>query len=161
MPITLRRSWRHTTAAAAIATLLLACHVTTFAAPVVTDLPVKLGDSVDDVKRALGTSLDPEQMDQLAPNLPKKKQLRLKTKGIWVFFEKDRVTTYRVDAPFKGSVGGVHVGDDVVTLTKVLGNPVKTGMFGNKTTYTYYFDDVTTTDFVLSNDVIETIFFIK
>ncbi|MCO5400808.1 hypothetical protein [Ralstonia soli] len=158
MPIAFPRSWR---LAAAMATLLLACHGTAFAAPTVTDLPVKLGDSVDDVKRALGTTLDPEPMDQPNPALPKKKQLRLKTKGIWVFFEKDRVTTYRVDAPFKGSVGGVHVGDDVVTLTKALGNPVKTGTFANRTTYTYYFDDVTTTTFLLNNDEVETILFIK
>lgn len=158
MLMSIRRSLR---CAATVAALLFTCHGTVFAAPTVTDLPIKLGDSVEDVKRALGTALDPEQMDQSIPNLPKKKQLRLKTKGIWVFFEKDRVTTYRVDAPFKGSVGGVHIGDDVVTLTKMLGNPVKTGTFGTKTTYTYYFDDVTTTDFVLINDVVETVFFIK
>ena len=146
-----------------MATLLLALQGAAFAAPTVTDLPIKLGDPIDDVKRALGTSLDPEQIDQPipTPTLPKKKQLRLKTKGIWVFFEKDRVTSYRVDAPFRGGVGGVHVGDDVVTLTKALGNPVKTGTFGTKTTYTYYFDDITTTTFILNNDEVETIFFIK
>lgn len=154
----IRRPWR---LAAAMVTLLLACHGTAFAATT-TELPIKLGDSVDDVKRALGTTLEPEQMDQLAPNLPKKKQLRLKTKGIWVFFEKDRVTAYRVDAPFKGSVHGVHVGDDFVTLKKAVGDPVKTGSLqGNKATYTYYFDDITTTTFVLTNDEVETVFFFK
>ncbi|ALF86582.1 MULTISPECIES: hypothetical protein [Ralstonia solanacearum species complex] len=151
---------RFVTAAAAV--LCLACQSTAFAAPTITDLPIKLGDTVDEVKRALGTALDPEPIDQPNPMLPKKKQLRLKTKGIWVFFEKDRVTTYRVDAPFKGSIGGVHIGDDIVTLTKQLGNPVKTGSFLGRTTYTYYFDDITTTDFIISNkDEVETVFFIK
>jgi len=134
------------------------------AAPAVTDLPVKLGDSVDDVKQAFGTTLDPEPMESAVPSpgQTKRKQLRLKTKGVWFFFEKERVVTYRVDVPFKGNVGGVKLGDDVTKLTKLLGAPVKTNAFMGRTTYTYYFDDVTTTNFVFSgNDELETIFFIK
>lgn len=133
-------------------------------APVVTDLPVKLGDSVDDVKHAFGTTLDPKLMESAipSPSQTRKKQLRLKTKGVWVFFEKERVVTYRVDAPFKGNIGGVRIGDDVTKLTKLLGAPVKTGTFMGRATYTYYFDDVTTTNFVFSgSDELETIFFLK
>ncbi|WP_024570421.1 hypothetical protein [Cupriavidus metallidurans] len=89
------------------------------AAPVVSELPVKLGDSVDDVKHAFNTTLDPEIIESAvpSPSQTRKKQLRLKTKGVWIFFEKERVVTYRVDAPFKGNIGGVKLGDDVTKLT--------------------------------------------
>lgn len=157
--------FRGLVAAVAVAVACSVSHGALAAAPTITDLPVKLGDSVEDVKRALGTTLEPEPMESAVPNMPgrpKKFQLRLKTRGIWVFFEKDRVVTYRIDAPFRGTVGGVKIGDDISKLRKLLGEPVKVNNFAGRTRYTYYFDDETTTNIVMSDDdAVETIFFIK
>jgi len=128
-------------------------------------LPIKIGDSVENVQKALGTDLEPEKRESpitppIRPNT--KTELRLKTKGIWVFFEKGKVYTIRLDKPFSGNVGGVKPGDPSSKIEKTFGPPIKRGTFGNLLTYTYYFDDLTTTRFdVNPDDEIETIFLIK
>lgn len=129
-------------------------------------LPVKIGDTVENVQHALNTSLEPEKKEDstaIASMKPShKSELRLKTKGIWVFFEKGKVYTIRVDKPFAGNVGGVKLGDPASKVEKLLGPPVKRGTFGKHQTYTYYFDDITTTRIdVNQEDEVETFFFIK
>ena len=50
---------------------------------------VRIGDDVEAVQRSLHTPLKPEEMESaIPPNsfLPKKTQLRLKTRGVWIFF---------------------------------------------------------------------------
>jgi hypothetical protein len=129
-------------------------------------LPIKIGDSVETVQKALGTDLEPEKEENIAtsairPNT--KTKLRLKTKGIWVFFNKGKVYTIRLEKPFSGNIGGVKPGDPSSKIEKTFGPPVKRGTsFGKFPTYTYYFDDITTTRFdVNQDDEIETIFLIK
>ena len=137
--------------------------VTAYANPVkIEGVPIKIGDSVEEVQKSLETKLDPQAVDY--PNLiaNKRTELHLKTKGIWVFFEKGKVVTYRLDAPFPGSVGGLKLGDPASKIEKTLGPAIKHGTFGTSNTYTYYFDDITTTRFdVNRDDAIETIFFFK
>ena len=123
---------------------------------------IKLGDSVEEVQKELDTKLEAEKQESLSPIPSKRTQLHLKTKGIWVFFDKDKVYEIRVDKPFPGNVGGVKLGDSSSKIEKTLGPAIKRDTWGIYTTYTYYFDDVTTTRFAVNrDDEIETIFFLK
>jgi hypothetical protein len=127
-------------------------------------LPIHIGNTVEEVQKALNTTMEPDEMSNQFPGpmSVKRTQLHLKTKGIWVFFEKNKVYTIRVDAPFSGNVGGVKLGDPSSKITKTFGKPIKEARFGFQNTYTYYFDDVTTTKFMVNqNDEVETIYFIK
>ena len=126
------------------------------------DIPIKLGDTIQDVQKAFATSLVPEPLNSPEPTMVKRTQLRLKTKGIWVFFEKGTVYTFRVDPPFSGSISGIVLGDTYSKLQSLLGSPIRQQTIGLTTAYTYYFDDVTTTRFIINrDDEIETIFFHK
>jgi hypothetical protein len=79
-----------------------------------------------------------------------------------VFFEKGKVYSIRVDPPFAGDIGSVKLGDPDSKITKTFGKPIKESKLGLLTTYMYYFDDVTTTRFVVNNDgELETVFFSK
>jgi hypothetical protein len=127
-------------------------------------LPIKVGDTVEDVQKALSTSQEPEKVENAieSPLTKKETQIHLKTKGIWVFFKKGKVVTIRIEQPFSGSIGGVRLGDSSSKIEKTFGPATKHGTFGNYDTYTYYFDDVTTTRFTVnSDDEIEIIFFNK
>jgi hypothetical protein len=125
-------------------------------------LPIRIDNTVEEVQKALNTTMEPEEFSTPVPMTPKKTQLHLKTKGIWVFFEKGKVSVIRADAPFSGNVGGIKLGDAAAKITKTLGKPIKEAKSGNTNTYTYYFDDVTTTKFIVNqDDEVETIFFMK
>lgn len=72
-------------------------------------LPIKLGDSVEKVRAALGTTLEPESFTRAAEG--DAKALRLKTKGIWVFFDREgRTYGIRLEPPFAGNAAGVKIG---------------------------------------------------
>lgn len=116
-------------------------------------LPIKLGDSVEAVRAALGTTLEPDPAKSALPSGAK--QLRLKTKGIWVFFDSnDRTYTIRLDAPFAGNVAGVKIGDPRAFLVKSLGEPPKVVKLPGKgpAPYLYYLDDTTTVRFDFDQD---------
>ena len=126
---------------------------------------IRFGDTAEQVQKELSTSLEPEEMPTTGPQLPyavKKMQLRLKTRGIWVFFEKDKVTEIRLDAPFKGNIAGVKLGDSETKIEKTFGAPVAHSKWGQLTGYSYYFDDVTTVRFMVNaDDELETVFLVK
>lgn len=127
-------------------------------------VPIKIGDTVEQVQKALGTDMAPEVVDNAvsSPLSRKKTQIRLKSKGIWVFFDKGAVYTIRLDPPFSGNIGGVKLHEPAEKITRTFGPPVKTDTFGINETYTYYFDDITTTRFVIDRDgELETIFLVK
>lgn len=146
-------------------TIFISIAVAQAAAVNIEGLPVKIGDTVEIVQQALGTNLEPEKKENsmsFAGKRSQKSELRLKTKGIWVFFEKGKVYTIRVDKPFSGNVGGIKLGDPSSKIEKILGPPVKRSTLGRNQTYTYYFDDVTTTQINVNQDEeVETVFFIK
>jgi hypothetical protein len=131
-------------------------------------LPVWLGDTVDKVKEVYQTKLDPEPSE--SPIQRGSTALRLKTKGVWFFFNRDgKIYTIRIEAPFHGTINGVKIGDTASKMLKVLGQPAKvpkpiaglTNVMLPRT-YIYYLDDVTTANFqVNSDDEIETVFLLK
>jgi hypothetical protein len=92
--------------------------------------------------------------------------LRLKTRGVWFFFNKDgRIYTIRLDAPFRGAVNGVRIGDPAAKMLDVLGQPVKTlkaPVRLGAPAFLYYLDDETTARFDLDDDnQVETVFLSK
>jgi hypothetical protein len=160
---------RFMTAALLASTLSLsiACADTmTVGSVKISEMPViRFGDTVEAVQQALHTSLEPEKDDQIGPpnlNANSKTHLRLKTRGIWVFFSNGKVYNVRLEAPFVGSVGGVKIGDLSDKVEKTFGPPVKRTNWGGLTGYQYYFDDVTTVRFMINRDgELETIFLEK
>lgn len=127
----------------------------------------KLGDDVQTVKAALKTELDPEPMER-NPALPPsaidinkgKTVLHLRTRGIWAFFNPDgKVVTIRLDAPFRGDVKGIRLGDRLPKLTATLGQPLKKPWgFGSAQTYQYALDDSAYSNFNLNDDGVQIIF---
>jgi len=129
-------------------------------------LPVALGDSIEKVQSALGTTMQAEESKSAVQT--NTKQLRLKTQGIWVFFDQDgKAYNIRLDAPFAGNIGGVKIGDSKAALTEKLGKPAKVmkGMmpgFRTQEPYLYYIDDRTTVRFDFDRDgEIETAYILK
>jgi hypothetical protein len=141
---------------------------------------VRLGDSVEAVQKAFNTTLQPEETETMSLPMPpgpprpfatnqqlgqgQKTQLHLKTRGVWFFFNKGKVYSIRLDAPFNGSVGGLKLGDPGSKVESLLGSPVKhDGRAGGLlNTYIYYFDDATTARIMVNrDDQVETIFFAK
>ncbi|MCW3480875.1 hypothetical protein OL229_15110 [Neisseriaceae bacterium JH1-16] len=146
-----------------ITTIILSLSLTAQAEVKMHGLPIKIGDTVEEVQKALGTRMEPEPYQSPGTQTAVKKlQLRLKTKGVWVIFEKEKATTIRMDAPFAGNIEGVKLGDSERKIEKTFGKAVKQGNLGSSTTYQYYFNDVTTTEFVVNNSgALETIFLLK
>jgi hypothetical protein len=129
-------------------------------------LPIKLGDSIEAVKAALGTTLEPEESQSAVRR--NTKSLRLKTRGIWVFFDQNgRSYNIRLDSPFPGTIAGVKIGDSRARLEERLGKPHKVlkqlaPTLVKPEPYLYYIDDVTTVRFDFDPDgEIETAFILK
>lgn len=85
-------------------------------------VPIKVGFSVTQVKNAYFTDLKPVVSD-----VPDKTVMDLRGLGVKVFFfnTSGKVDTIRLDAPFRGSVQGIKIGDSLPTLQKKLGKPSK------------------------------------
>jgi hypothetical protein len=104
-----------------ISALTFAAHAETIA---IEGLPVHLGDTVQEFQSAMDTGIEPEAMPTANQFAPQKTMIRLKTKGIWVFFNKQqKIETIRLDAPFQGNIGGVTIGSSHDAMIKKLGNP--------------------------------------
>ena len=126
--------------------------------------PIKLGDTVENVKQVLNTPLDPEKDESPIAALPSTTtSIHLKTRGIWVTFNTARaVRAVRFDAPFKDAIKGVRIGDSQEKTIEKLGEPVKKTAQGANTNLVYYPDDVTTMSIVISRENgVETIFLSK
>jgi hypothetical protein len=123
----------------------------------ISGLPILPGDSIEKVKSALNTDIEPE--DYSDSNMRKNyKQLRLKTKGIWVFFDQfGRAYTIRLDTPFAGNVGGVEIGKSRAFLMETLGKPTtiieRMKTINNRSKpYLYHIDDNTNVRFDFGDD---------
>lgn len=126
--------------------------------PVYGGLPIKIGDTVETVKQAYSTQLDPEPF--LFNGQAVGTQINLKSKGVWVVFDRrDRVQIICLSAPFSGKIAGVGIYDPKEQLVRLLGPPVKkTKNEQFLVSYIYYFDDVTTTIYGFNRyDNVETI----
>ncbi|MGZ5036463.1 MAG: hypothetical protein ACXWHB_02665 [Usitatibacter sp.] len=117
-------------------------------------LPIKLGDSVEKVRAALGTTMKAES-SRATPD-SETKELRLKSKGIWVFFDREGLAySIRLEPPFAGNVGGVKVGSPRALLVEKLGEPAQVSKgptMMKSRPYLYYADDVTTVRFDFDQD---------
>lgn len=114
----------------------------------------------------LGTAIEPEESKSAAQS--NTKALRLKTRGIWVFFDQEgRTYDIRLDTPFAGDVAGVQIGQSRSLLVEKLGNPAKIlkGMAidsNQADPYLYHIDDLTTVRFDFDqDDAIATIYILK
>lgn len=123
----------------------------------ISGLPIQPGDSIENVKAALDTDIEPEAYNDSASR-GKNKQLRLKTKGIWVFFDQSgRAYTIRLDAPFTGNVAGVEIGKSRAFLEEKLGKPTKIieripTLNNRSKPYLYNIDDNTKARFNFGDD---------
>jgi hypothetical protein len=116
-------------------------------------LPVWIGDTLDKVKEVYQTKLEPEPNDNTTQRGTT--SLRLKTKGVWFFFNREgKIYTIRIEAPFHGKINGVKVGDTAATIRKILGQPAKVPRpivsLPNSVlprSYLFCFDDLTTANF--------------
>jgi hypothetical protein len=120
---------------ASVCSVAVALLLPTFVFAQLSPLPsvaFKLGDDVPTVKAALHTTVEPEAIAR-NPALPAtfpdmnkgKSVLHLRTKDIWAFFNPTgTVETIRLDAPFKGDILGVKLGDGAGKITSTLGNPL-------------------------------------
>lgn len=98
---------------------------------------VSLGDSIEHVKTVYHITTEP---------FPSGKSLglHLPLAGIYFFFDpKDKMlNNIRVDAPFEGSVEGVHIGDPLTGILSRLGEPYSTPWeFGENKAYAYHIGD--------------------
>jgi hypothetical protein len=149
----------------AIALLLLSANVAAAMAQTgkVDGMPIQVGDTIDKVQDAYKTTMVPEPVSSIHEG---EKGLQLKTKGVWFFFSKDgAIDTIRLDAPFKGTIGGVKIGDTTAKMREQLGEPIKTlkpPAVAQHEAYLYYIDDRTTARFDVDGDSkIETVFLFK
>jgi hypothetical protein len=133
-------------------------------------LGFKLGDDISTVKDALHTSTEPDELVR-NPALPAfvtdpnkgKKELHLRTRGVWVFFNPTgNVDTIRLDAPYAGTVLGIKLGDSLEKVTSTLGKPVKKPPFTlpGQQALIYVLDDSAYARFDVSDDGVQTIFII-
>lgn len=137
------------------ALIAFACSCTLASAQKIEGVPVSLGDTVEAARAALKTDLQPEESQSVRLGTT---ALRLKTKGIWVFFDKDgKAYNIRLDAPFAGGVGGVKIGNTRGFLVETLGKPatVVKGVVpiaNQLEPHIYYVDDRTTVRFDFDRD---------
>jgi len=86
-----------------------------------TECAISQRDSVDKVKQFYGIAVDPSKMPQPSPY---RYQYHLEQYGVWVFFDEGmRVSSLRFDAPFRGRIGGVAIGDTADRLRSLRGEP--------------------------------------
>jgi hypothetical protein len=129
-------------------------------------VPVAIGDSIESVRSALNTTAEAQPMQSAISK--NNKELRLRTRGLWVFFD-DKGAAYnvRLDAPFAGSFGGVKIGDSYAQMVKLLGEPVKTlkmgiSIPGQMDPVLYYPNDNSTLRFNFDRDgQVETVMLLK
>ena len=94
------------------------------ARPIITAIPVQLGDSVAAVQAALGTTASPQRSESATRDTST--SLRLPERGLMVFFGADNVVqTLRFDAPYAGEVRGIKLGSTRQTVLESLGEPTR------------------------------------
>lgn len=133
-------------------TLVFLAAVAQAQMPKAEGIPIKIGDTVRDVQKAYSTAMEPESV---AVGTKKEDQLRLKTKGVLVVFDKQgKVTLIRLEAPWRGNLGGVKLGDRRSQVESIFGAPGKKmhPPAVQMDCYDYFFDDITTTRILFNQD---------
>jgi hypothetical protein len=100
------------------------------------DLPVKPGDTIEQVRTAYHTSAEPEPIN--ISNKPGAKVLRLQSEGVLFLFDQTgKIYTIRLKAPFQGSVKGVKIGESLEMVLKSLGEPTR--KVPNRSPFIYFY----------------------
>ena len=141
-------------------------------------LNFKLGDDVVTVKTALHTNNDPEPIydnPNLSATVPNKNTfiahsynnpdsgntvIFLRTKGLRVFFNQKGVAyKITINAPYKGSIAGIKIGDPAATVRSLMGNPINKPMniIGANENLQYALDDTAFINFSINIDGVQTI----
>ncbi|MEI7590386.1 MAG: hypothetical protein WCJ49_03640 [Deltaproteobacteria bacterium] len=109
---------------------------------IISGMPIKIGDSIIQVQKSFNTNIEPSVMESKLSSGKERTELRLRTKGVWIFFDKNNmVATIRLEAPFEGSFKGIKIGDNAKLLEEKWGKPVKKVKWGRSDNYLYYPDD--------------------
>jgi hypothetical protein len=88
-----------------------------------TECAISQGDSVNKIKQFYRVPVDPQKMAQPTPY---RYQYHLDQYGIWMFFDElMRVSSLRFDAPFRGRIGGIAIGDTADRLRSLRGEPIR------------------------------------
>jgi hypothetical protein len=86
-----------------------------------TECAIAQGDSLDKVKQFYRIPVDPQKSE---PPTPYRYLYHLGQYGVWVFFDEQlRVSNLRFDAPFRGQIGGVAIGDAAARVLSLRGEP--------------------------------------
>jgi hypothetical protein len=84
--------------------------------------PVRLGDGWEQVSAVTNTAAPPEPY--LVGGRPKGFQQRLPEQGLWIFFDETlHVRSMRFDAPFRGRIDGVAIGETAADVLRIKGRP--------------------------------------
>ena len=149
---------------ALLSLLILAAAPSIAEATNIEGLKVSVGDTLGQVREAYQTTREPEPVR--SAGVKTATSLRLKTKGVWFFFDQDTIYTIRLEAPFAGSVNGLRIGDSEAKMREALGKPVKLikpiGGDDGPRNYIYHLDDITTANVEVNPDnEVETIFLVR
>lgn len=78
----------------------------------------------DDPRFMYTESNRPKHITDQQLMLINKKYYRFEEYGIWVFFDmQGQLKSLRFEKPFRGSVGGIHIGDSMEKLVDIKGEP--------------------------------------
>jgi hypothetical protein len=149
---------------ALLSLLILAAAPSIAEATNIEGLKISVGDTLGKVQEAYQTTREPEP--ERSAGVKNATSLRLKSKGVWFFFDQDKIYTIRLEAPFAGSVNGLKIGDSEEKMREVLGKPVKVvkPFVSDRAprNYIYHLDDITTANVEVNPDnEVETIFLVK
>ena len=90
-----------------------------------TQCRISKGDPADKVMTLYGVSGAPERLTGASP-AGATFQYHLERYGIWVFFDEHlTVRSLRFDAPFRGRIAGVAIGDDAEQVRRANGAPAR------------------------------------
>lgn len=123
-------------------------------------MPVKIGDTIEDVQKAFNTDLVPQLVKTSNPDISPVSVIHLAQQGVWVFFQNNKTVILRMDAAFAGNISGIKIGDPSSKIEKILG-PAQHGSTGKFDSYTYNFSSLPTIRFEVNpnHGQLERIFF--
>jgi len=84
--------------------------------------PIRLGDTWQHVSDVMNVANSPEPF--LVDGRPKGFHCQFETHGLWIFLDdKLHVRSIRFDAPFRGHVDGIAIGETAANVLHIKGRP--------------------------------------
>jgi hypothetical protein len=113
---------------ATLAAMMIAAPLAAFAQPgakFLTTCPFSKGDPASKVKQFYELASEPQRLEKPIPD-GTAFQYHVEQYGVWVFFDSALLTrTVRFDAPFRGQIRGVSIGDDADRVRSLNGQPMR------------------------------------